>query len=328
MPKKKKILVIIHLCFACTFLCWLVLQPYLKEVMSQKSLKGLYETVIEKQSCFQELSQSDQEALLSGYAKMKVQKPPSLMGQIGHLFFVTTHPFALAWLFFSLAISVLLLFEIEGAKSSLWLLPLIVVGYAFFLYDKPVSKKESIFPSEKYVRAHYVQQESGKNEREKLLLGWHRYLITEWTDGTLSAGGSCKTALPGQIDDFEASCKWQQNCHVPFDEGGPKWAGRGEGMQMASKKQFCRANEFCNCLTEPAHFQTQLEKGLFAFNLARLQWILNGHEDEVVEAGFNTPPSILQLTAYFIWNLLFAWIINRKEKVLAIVAPSPQNCLS
>ncbi|MBS0650790.1 MAG: hypothetical protein JSR93_06490 [Verrucomicrobia bacterium] len=35
-------------------------------------------------------------------------------------------------------------------------------------------------------------------------------------------GGSYKTALPGKIDDFEASYKWQRSCHAPFDEVGPK----------------------------------------------------------------------------------------------------------
>jgi len=60
--------------------------------------------------------------------------------------------------------------------------------------------------------------------------------------------GSCKTALPGKIDDFEASYKWQQSCHVPFDEVGPSGAGQGEWVEIASKGRFCRANEFCNCL--------------------------------------------------------------------------------
>ncbi|MBS0607596.1 MAG: hypothetical protein JSR57_11650, partial [Verrucomicrobia bacterium] len=50
-----------------------------------------------------------------------------------------------------------------------------------------------------------------------------------------SIRGGCKTALPGKIDDFEASYKWQQSCHAPFDEVGPKWAGQGEWVEMASK---------------------------------------------------------------------------------------------
>jgi len=43
--------------------------------------------------------------------------------------------------------------------------------------------------------------------------------------------------LPGKIDDFEASCEWQQCCHGPFDEGNPgglaeenerKWPQKGD----------------------------------------------------------------------------------------------------
>ncbi|MBS0650229.1 MAG: hypothetical protein JSR93_03605 [Verrucomicrobia bacterium] len=42
--------------------------------------------------------------------------------------------------------------------------------------------------------------------------------------------------------------KWQQSCHAPFDEVGPKWAGQGEWVKMASKGRFCRAKQFYNCL--------------------------------------------------------------------------------
>ncbi|MBS0651751.1 MAG: hypothetical protein JSR93_11380 [Verrucomicrobia bacterium] len=54
--------------------------------------------------------------------------------------------------------------------------------------------------------------------------------------------------MPGKIDDFEASYKWQQSCHAPFDAIDPKCIGQGEWVEMTSKGRFCWANEFCNCL--------------------------------------------------------------------------------
>ena len=56
--------------------------------------------------------------------------------------------------------------------------------------------------------------------------------------------GSCETALPGKIDDFEATYKWQQSCHAPFDEaaktfqrsGGPLKSKAGEATLVANRR--------------------------------------------------------------------------------------------
>lgn len=251
MSRKKKILVIFHLIFAFTLLSWLIMKPYVKETVSRKSEISLYQMVFEREMLFQNLSQEDQALLIKGFEEAQAKDAPSFTEGLGKAFFVDTSVFALAWIFFSILICLLLLFQIEGAKAVAWLLPLIVMGYAYEIYGtSPPS--EGLFPKESYVREHYVKNEEEGNAREKLLKGWHRYLIAEWA------------------------------LEVPSEE-------------------------------EPL-FQSQLEKGLFAFNTARLKWIQEGKGDEVVLAGFTSSPSLFRILSYFLWNFLFAWIINRKAK--------------
>ncbi|MCH9625839.1 MAG: hypothetical protein S4CHLAM123_10210 [Chlamydiales bacterium] len=262
MSRKKKIFIIFHLCFAFAFLFWLLIQPSAKEIISQKTELALYEMVLEHDEFLNELPLEEQLKLTDGYEEAQNKQRPSIFHQIGHLFFVETPPFALAWLFFSIVICLMLLFEIEGSTIAVWLLPLLVLGYAYFLYSTPPIEQNSLFPSEEYVLTKYVAANELKtmNYRESLLLGWHRYLIQEWTN---------------QVPSYEV------------DE-----------------------------------FKDQLDRGLFAFNVARLNWSLEGKPDEVIRAGFMAPPSILRVMCYLIWNMFLAWYISRKKNLLSSEAVS------
>ncbi len=207
---------------------------------------------MEREALFQKLPQAEQEALTKG--------SPKKTGTSWTHEFGKTPSFALAWIFFSLVISLLLLFHIEGAKAAVWILPLLVVGYGYFLYASPQTAPPGLFPSEQYVRETYLLEEENTSQREQLLQGWHHYVIHEWAHQTPSA--------------------------------------------------------------DPALYDQQLDEGLFAFNIARLQWIWAGKGDEVVVAGFTTPPSAFRVLTYLLWNLIFAWMINRREKNSPSVALS------
>ena len=254
MSRKKKVITILHLCFAFSYLSWLLILPYGKAVISQKSELALYEVVLEHSSLFQELSSSDKLALSEGYEKTHNRESPSFLRQVCSLFFLEAPSFALAWLFFSIIICLLLLFQIEGAHKVVWLLPFLVVAYAYFTSQAPPIESESFFPSEDYVISHYADEENSSwfNKRKRLLQGWHGYLITEW------------------------------------------------GQEQLSQ--------------ESAVFEKQLERALFAFNVARLKWILSGKKDDLILAGFTLSPSFFRLFFYLLWNLFFAWFITRKEK--------------
>jgi hypothetical protein len=251
MSRKKKIIIIFHLIFAFSFLSWLVMKPYVMEVVSRKSQTSLYEMIIEREALYQNLSIQEQEVIQNGYREMAKKPGSSFTKQLGRLFFAETPSFALAWLFFSVLLCLLLLFNIEGAKMAAWILPILIIGYGYFLFTAPPPMRPGLFPTEKYVRTTYLEGYEG-NDRKQLLEGWHLYLVNEWTE-----------ELPN---------------------------------------------------ADPEVFKLQVDQGLFLFNIARLQWIREGKGDEVVMAGFTSPPSLFRILSYFLWNLLFAWIINRREK--------------
>ncbi|MCH9627687.1 MAG: hypothetical protein S4CHLAM2_13290 [Chlamydiales bacterium] len=253
MPRKKKIFIILHLIFTFTFFSWLLMKPYVLEVMAKKSQLALYEMVIEKESLFRSLPTEEQKQITEGFENARTRSGPSLMHAVGRLFFVDTSVFALAWIFFSIAICLLLLFHIEGATLAIWILPLLVVGYGYDLYASRAEKPEGLFPKEAYVHEHYIDSQEALSKRELLQKGWHRYLITEWAHTEPSS--------------------------------------------------------------DPEAFQKQLDRGLFAFNIARLNWIQEGKGDEIVLAGFAAPPSFFRVLSYFLWNTLFAWMITRHKKV-------------
>jgi hypothetical protein len=264
MSRRKKIFIICHLCFALSFLVWLLIQPYVREIVSQKSQNAVYEMVT-SHSLFKDLPESEQEGLVSGYDKVKKQNAPSFLHECGRLFFISTPACALAWLFFSLAVSLLLLFQIEGAEKAAWLLPCIVLAYMYFSYTSAPKDKKSLFPSETYVLNRYVssQEIEVMSQRKRLLVGWHRYLVAEWAKEEPSS--------------------------------------------------------------KPEIFQQQLEKGLFAFNVARINWLQQGKGDEIVLAGFSTTPAPLSAIFYLLWNTGFAWMV-RKEKKRSSEAQSAQTC--
>jgi len=155
--------------------------------------------------------------------------------------------------FFSILICFLLLFRIEGAHATTWILPFLVVGYGYYLYASPPVKQRGLFPEESYVQRHYVERQEGLSQHDLLLKGWHLYLVNEWAKESPSEN--------------------------------------------------------------PTVFEKQLDKGLFAFNIARLNSMEGGREDEAVLAGFTSHPSLLRVLCYFLWNLVFAWLINRHTKV-------------
>lgn len=61
---------------------------------------------------------------------------------------------------------------------------------------------------------------------------------------------------------------------------------------------------------DPASFQTQVDKGLFAFNMKRLDRLFAGHGEEDLLLGFSFTPSLLLLLLFLSWNVSFAWTIR------------------
>lgn len=252
MSRLKKILIIIQLCLAFSFLFWLFIQPYVKNYVLKKTEAALYETLFSKNEMFSALDAQTQALLQNGYETINLRKNATFFSQLKFAFH-ETHPLAFAWLFFALVVSFLLLFHVKNAPFIAWILPSLVVFYAIFLaFEKP-KLSSSIFPSENYVLQKYTSNnDSQLSDKDRLRSGWQRYLITEWAHENPS-----------------------ENKEV---------------------------------------LDSQLDKALFAFNVERLLRIREGKGDSVILLGFYNRPSLINVIFYFIWNIFFAWGINRRSK--------------
>lgn len=177
LTRKKRVLIILQLIFAFSLLVWVWIKPYTMKVVAKKSQTALYEMVMEREALFNALPLDDQLILKEGH---KQGKTPTL--------YISTSPFVIAWIFFAILVSILLLFQIEGAIASSWLLPALVLAYGYFLYTAPPKKGGSLFPTEEYVREHYLTEEG--RGRDHLIKAWHRYLIVEWANESPSANDS------------------------------------------------------------------------------------------------------------------------------------------
>jgi len=91
------------------------------------------------------------------------------------------------WILLSIVIVLLLIFNIEGAKQAVWLLPIVVMCYAVDNYltgTKPhVQADVALFPSEQTISNDYLYQPLSANifeQQQQLQKGWQLYLIREW----------------------------------------------------------------------------------------------------------------------------------------------------
>ena len=174
MTRKKKVLIILHLCFAFSYLFWLGTQPFVRQVTATKASTLLF-TSVTNSPRFEKLPESKQLELLKGQESLK-------KGTFRPL--ITKYRFpatGLIWAVLSILVCFFLLFYIEGAHLAAWLLPVAVIVYAFSLSRAPPLKGESIFPPEEVITSQYIQpDEIFKKKQDKLVEAWNRYLITDW----------------------------------------------------------------------------------------------------------------------------------------------------
>lgn len=171
MPRKKRVLIIIHLCLAFTYLFWIVLHPILKEVVMKKSEAVLFENVIGNAALFATLEPSVQEEIQGGHERLKQEHH----GTYFENFSVSL--FGLIWMISSIMLAIFMLFRIEGAAPACWLLPMIVLAYGYFIGTAQPTLRPDFFPSEEQLTPYMAQ--SDKKPREKLVEAWNAYLIAE-----------------------------------------------------------------------------------------------------------------------------------------------------
>lgn len=172
MPRKKRVLIIIQLCFAFTYLFWMIFHPFLKEVVFQKSEAIVFEDVMGNEMLFASLPVEEQEEIRDGYEQQKHSNHG------GYFANFSVSIFGLSWMILSLLICFFLLFNIEGAAACGWVLPMLILAWGYYLGTAPPTERPDFFPSDDALAPYFVQA-SDKKDRTKLLDAWHSYLIVE-----------------------------------------------------------------------------------------------------------------------------------------------------
>jgi hypothetical protein len=252
-----RIAAIIHLCLAFSLLLWIMSQPFMGDLFAVKSEMLLYDAVLSKPQLMEALPTGDSQLILENYELLKADLQVPFLGKIKAMFqllFVNTAPLALAWLFFSFAIPLLLLLRFEGAVQACWLLPVIVFAYSIDnQLNAPVEPSRSdlaLFPTEEVIVRDYLKKPLSPEIAEQqieLTNGWKKYLIDMW-------------------------------------------------VQEEPVK-------------DPIMFQHQLDRGEFAFTVARIK--ARGQDSilAVKKIPYKQSPYVLAL--YLFWNCLFASIAMR-----------------
>ncbi len=273
IPTPQRLLAIIQLCLAFSFICWYAVQPFMGESFSLRSRSLIYEYVMgtsemlkkdpgqipkmERQAeRFASLPLSDKQLIAEDYKNLQKHTQRSAWIKIAdgfRLLLVGIPPFELAWLLFSALISILILLKVEGAKQAAWLLPLIAFAYAIDNRMTGLTTQPNpdfiLFPSEEIIVKDYLRQPLHGNPDEQqvqLKKGWEHYLIANWLA--------------------------QKNPDLSFEQ--------------------------------------QAEEAEFAFTIARLHH-LHGQARSAWLNNFREKASPALLAFYVLWNLLFAWMMNR-----------------
>lgn len=209
LPLPQRLMAIVQLCIAFSLLLWYATQPFMGEYFALRSRMLLYEYVMgtstasnlspvaeaklkRQAKSFDKLP--DKDLLHSEYQQIEEYAKRPIFQKIEeglHRLMFQVPPFELAWIFFSIVISIMLLMKREGAKQAAWLLPIIVMAYSAdnYLTGKPpvVPPDHRLFPSEEVIVQNYLSEPFGSTpqmQKEQLERGWQRYLIEHWSSGS------------------------------------------------------------------------------------------------------------------------------------------------
>lgn len=212
IPKPARIMAILQLCLAFSFVCLKLSGPFMGDLYSHKRQIQLIQLMIGDRALlskeelvgavagklernterFAALPDSDRSFILDRYDHLQRLTHTSFfeksMLSLKRLL-IDPHPFELAWLFLSVILSILLLKKVEGARQAVLLLPLITILYGIdnYFFGKTIlpSKEESLFPKEQVLVARYLKEPlSGElmEQRTQLKSAWESYLANEWSE--------------------------------------------------------------------------------------------------------------------------------------------------
>lgn len=205
LPKPARIAAILQLCIAFSMILWYGSKPFMGELFSIKSELLLYQHVIGlkhegHKERFLQLPKPEQEQILFHYAQLQSQLDKPFLAKVKRslgTLLLDLPPFKMAWIFFSIAIAILLLIRKEGALQAMWILPAFALAYGIDcrLNGTPSSAAwdVNLYPSEQVLIEKYLHEPLNPNvfnQQNQLLKGWELYLILEWAGLTPSPNAS------------------------------------------------------------------------------------------------------------------------------------------
>ena len=204
LTKTQKMLVITQLCLAFSLALWILFDPFMGEhfrirgdLLLIENIQGdsalaarvepLYrDRLLGQQALFHSLNNEEQRQIHAGRTLLqsRIETPFSQKALAGLYYFLVKTPFfELAWIFFSIVISILCLKGRDGAKAALFLLPLTVILYAADAGYRNSSQTKNLFPSEEELVTGYLKQPLSADlslQKAELQRGFDLYLVEKW----------------------------------------------------------------------------------------------------------------------------------------------------
>lgn len=179
-------------------------EPFMGEYFSLRSRVLLYDYVMGNKGFlkhddklqrnaerFQNLSEDEKLNIQSHYTKIQTYMGRAFWKKMTegiHKILWELPPFLMAWIFFSIWISILLLRGRRGASQAVWILPIITLFYGidnrFYGVDVPPQYDHALFPSESTVVMEYINEPLSVNwsdQQKQLKQGWENYLVKNWS---------------------------------------------------------------------------------------------------------------------------------------------------
>ena len=187
-----RVMAILQLCLVFTVILWNGSKPFMGEHFAVKSRLLVVENVMaeENQEFFTILPEAEKEMILSNYRFLKQKMEAPFSDKLKRAVYdlaVRMPGFERLWIVLGIAIPILLLKKVEGARLAVWLLPAVTLFYCidnyYYALPQKMPMEASLFPKEQQLVDRYLEKPLSANileQREQLLLGWKRYLVTEW----------------------------------------------------------------------------------------------------------------------------------------------------
>lgn len=220
VTKPVRFVAIAQLCIAFTVLLWHLSQPFVGDLFRAKAQLLVFEEVMgippispseEKREQaernrrrYDALPETDRLLISRGYERAQEQKALPFLSKLKAAFAglgTELSNFELAWIILSIAVPILVLKQMEGARLAVWLVPLVSLFYVIenqFYGVKPnPTEHELLFPLEEILITRYMNgpmSDQILEQHAQLKEAWDRYLVDQWV-----AADSSLASLPHKL---------------------------------------------------------------------------------------------------------------------------------